>query len=80
MAAKVVVQTAVIKVVCPACNQILKKPKYLFLSCNHSYCEACLEIIQQPDVTCLECGERIVFPIADGPKRLPEFFCHSFAS
>ncbi|XP_065888357.1 tripartite motif-containing protein 2-like isoform X2 [Dysidea avara] len=75
MAAKIVVQTATIKLVCPACNQIPKKPKYLYLSCNHSYCEACLEKIwQQPDIACLECGERAVFPITDGPKRLPDSF------
>jgi len=76
MAAKVeVVQTAAIKLVCPACNQILKNPKYLYLSCNHSYCEACLEKIwQQPDVTCLECGERMVFPVSSGAKRLPRNF------
>ena len=66
MALKVVVQTAAIKLVYPACDQILKKPKYLYLSCNHSYCEACLvKIRQQADVTCLECGERIVFPITE---------------
>ena len=75
MAAKVVVQTAAIKLVCPACNQIPKKPKYLYLSCNHSYCESCLvKIWQQPDIACLECGERIVFPVTDGPKRLPVSF------
>ena len=74
MAAKVVVQTAAIKLVCPACNQILKNPKYLYLSCNHSYCEACLEKMwQQPDVTCLECGERMAFP-AFGPTSLPHSF------
>ena len=72
MATKVVVQTVAIKLVCPACNQILKNPKYLYLSCNHSYCEACLEKIwQQPEVTCLECGERMVFPVSGGAKRLP---------
>lgn len=61
-----------LRIVCPACKQSFKEPKYLF--CHHFYCEKCLEKLQMDSrIICPECSEETIIP-KGGIKELPQNF------